>query len=59
MDGVKEVLKIPREAIEPSPGFEEADMERFVSSIGKSGDTLKILIDLDKFIREKDIKGII
>ncbi len=59
VDGVKEVLKIPREAIEPSPGFEEADMERFVSSIGKSGDTLKILIDLDKFIREKDIKGII
>ena len=34
-------------------------MERFFSYIGKSGDTLKILIDLDKFIREKDIKGII
>ena len=58
VDGVKEVLKIPRESIEPSPGFEEADMERFVDSIGKSGDTLKILIDLNKFIHEKDVKGI-
>jgi purine-binding chemotaxis protein CheW len=58
VDGVKEVLKIPKDCIEPSPGFEEANMERFVDSIGKSGDTLKILIDLNKFIHEKDVKGI-
>ncbi len=58
VDGVKEVLKIPTDAIESSPGFEETDMERFVDSIGKSGDTLKILINLNKFIHEKDVKGI-
>ncbi|HMV43245.1 MAG TPA: chemotaxis protein CheW [Leptospiraceae bacterium] len=56
VDGVKEVLKIPSDSIEPSPGFEEADMERFIDSIGKAGDTLKILINLNKFIHEKDVK---
>ncbi|HRG48086.1 MAG TPA: chemotaxis protein CheW [Leptospiraceae bacterium] len=59
VDGVKEVLKIPKDSIEPSPGFEEANVERFVDSIGKSGDTLKILINVEKFIHEKDIKEII
>ena len=38
VDGVKEVLKITKDNIEPSPGFEEANVERFVDSIGKSGD---------------------
>ena len=59
VDGMKEVLKIPKDAIEPSPGFEETNMERFVEAIGKSGDTLKILINLQKFIQEKDIKGMV
>ncbi|MBK8397068.1 MAG: purine-binding chemotaxis protein CheW [Leptospiraceae bacterium] len=59
VDGMKEVLKIPKEAIEPSPGFEETNMEKFVEAIGKSGDTLKILINLQKFIQEKDIKGMV
>ena len=59
VDGVKEVLKITKDNIEPSPGFEEANVERFVDSIGKSGDTLKILINVEKFIHEKDIKEII
>ena len=58
VDGVKEVLKITKDNIEPSPGFEEANVERFVDSIGKSGDTLKILINVEKFIHEKDIKEI-
>lgn len=56
VDGVKEVLKIPAGSIEPSPGFEQADMERFIDSIGKAGDALKILINLNKFIHEKDVK---
>ncbi len=59
VDGMKEVLKIPKDAIEPSPGFEETNMEKFVEAIGKSGDTLKILINLQKFIQEKDIKGMV
>ena len=59
VDGVKEVLRITKDNIEPSPGFEEANVERFVDSIGKSGDTLKILINVEKFIHEKDIKEII
>ena len=59
VDGVKEVLKIPNDSIEPSPGFEEANMEKFVDSIGKSGDTLNILINVEKFINEKDVKKII
>ena len=59
VDGVKEVLRITKDNIEPSPGFEEANVGRFVDSIGKSGDTLKILINVEKFIHEKDIKEII
>ena len=58
VDGVKEVLKIPKEFIEPSPGFEESDMERFVEAIGKSEETLKIIINMEKFIHEKDLKNI-
>jgi purine-binding chemotaxis protein CheW len=58
VDGVKEVLKIPSDLIEPSPGFEEAHLERFVDSIGKSDNTLNLLINVEKFIREKDVSEI-
>jgi chemotaxis signal transduction protein len=45
--------------IEPSPSFEEAHLERFVDSIGKSDNALNLLINVEKFIREKDVSEII
>ncbi|MCP5499889.1 MAG: purine-binding chemotaxis protein CheW [Leptospiraceae bacterium] len=59
VDGVREVLRIPADDIEPSPGFESSSVERFIDSIGKAEDKLKILINLDKFIREKDVASAI
>lgn len=58
VDGVKEVLKIPANQIAPSPGFDKANLERFIDSIGKLDNSLSLLINVEKFIKEKDIQEV-
>lgn len=57
VDTVAEVYDIPEKEIEPPPDFKtEAEMNQYISGLGKVGDEVKILIDVKKILLEKDIE---
>ena len=57
VDHVSEVLDIPGEAIEDSPEFGSVNTD-FILGMGKIGDTVKILLDIDKVLGGEDFSGI-
>ena len=57
VDTVAEVYDIPEKDIEPPPDFKtEAEMNQYISGLGKVGGEVKILIDVKKILLEKDIE---
>jgi purine-binding chemotaxis protein CheW len=48
VDAVSEVLRLAQEAIEPPPGFIAGITADYLTGVGKLGDRLLILLDLDK-----------
>ncbi|MEM7180711.1 MAG: chemotaxis protein CheW [Spirochaetota bacterium] len=54
VDGVREVLRIAAENVEPAPEIASTNhTERFIKSIGKTDDgKLKVIINLEKFIHD-------
>ncbi|MBF0207298.1 MAG: chemotaxis protein CheW [Oligoflexia bacterium] len=50
VDRVAEVIEIPREHMEPAPKVGEGQAQRFVRGIGKVGEKIRIIIDLDKLL---------
>ena len=59
VDTVEEVMEILENAIEPPPRFKSASgRERYISGMGKVGDSVKILIDVEKIVRDEEIKAI-
>lgn len=54
VDRVSEVLDIPAEKIEPSPPFGESTGADFILGMGKIGDTVKILLDIDKVLSSSE-----
>ncbi|HEG44261.1 MAG TPA: purine-binding chemotaxis protein CheW [Phycisphaerales bacterium] len=57
VDHVSEVLDIPGESIEDSPEFGSVNTD-FILGMGKIGDTVKILLDIDKVLGGEDFSGI-
>lgn len=56
VDTVAEVHSISDSDIDPSPVFKDESLaERYVSGLGKIDDEVKILLDVDKIITEKDL----
>lgn len=55
VDKVSEVLDIPSEDIEDAPSFGESVNTDYILGIGKSNDTVKLLLDIDKIISSKDM----
>jgi len=54
VDRVREVLDIPADAIEEPPAFDAGVNTDFILGMGKVGDSVKILLDIDKvLIREE------
>jgi purine-binding chemotaxis protein CheW len=58
VDRVSEVLDIAGENIEPAPEFGSAVETNFILGMGKIGDTVKILLDIDKVLCSEDLAGI-
>lgn len=58
VDAVKEVLTVDPAAIEPAPQFGEADSDRFISSLVKIQGRVKILIDVNKLLRDDELEKI-
>jgi purine-binding chemotaxis protein CheW len=50
VDGVKEVLRIPRSIIEPPPSLVGAISSEYITAVGKLEDRLLILLDLEKIL---------
>ena len=58
VDHVSEVLDIAGEHIEESPQFGSNVNTDFILGMGKIGDTVKILLDIDKVLAGDDFSGI-
>lgn len=57
VDTVEEVMEIPESGIEPPPSFKTASgKERYISGMGKVGDAVKILLDVERIVREEEIE---
>lgn len=48
VDGVREVLRIPRSITEPPPAIAGSSHEEYITGVGRLTDRLLILLDLEK-----------
>ena len=56
VDTVEEVMEIPESGIEPPPSFKTASgKDRYISGLGKVGEAVKILLDVEKIVKEEEI----
>ena len=57
VDHVQEVLDIDGQDIEEAPQFGSSVDTNFILGMGKIGDTVKILLDIDKVLGGEDLSG--
>ncbi|MBH0204022.1 MAG: chemotaxis protein CheW [Nitrospira sp.] len=55
VDAVSDVLNIDRKDIQPTPQFGARVDVSFVNGIGKSGDKLVALLDIDRLLSDSDV----
>jgi purine-binding chemotaxis protein CheW len=55
VDTVKEVVDIPENQIELPPEVAESSTQRYIKGLGKIGEDVKILLDVEKLVRNEDI----
>jgi purine-binding chemotaxis protein CheW len=55
VDRVSEVVEIPGGHIEPAPSFGTAVATDFILGMGKVGETVKILLDIDKVLSASEV----
>ena len=53
VDNVREVMFIEEECIVPPPSAKLSYCNQFIKNIGKVGDKVKLLLDLDKFLLQE------
>lgn len=58
VDSVSEVLRIPKETVEPAPPVVAGVESEYIKGVGKLDDRLLILLDLEKLLTEKEKKEI-
>jgi purine-binding chemotaxis protein CheW len=58
VDHVQEVLDITEDQIEDAPQFGSSVDTDFISGMGKIGDDVKILLDIDKVLGGEDLSGL-
>ncbi len=58
VDTVSEVVDIPEASIEPASGFTGNRGSAFIRGIGKIGQDIKIILDVDKLLFAEDIEKI-
>lgn len=58
VDTVEEVMEIPEKSIEPPPNFRTSSgRDRYISGMGKTGDSIKILLDVEKIVKDENLIG--
>lgn len=59
VDTVEDVVEIPEKEVEPAPQFKTASgKDRYISGMGKVGEAVKILLDVEKLIYEDELNKI-
>lgn len=58
VDIVSEVVNIPEENISPPPQFSAAGTGRYISGMGKIGESVKIIIDVNKLLRAEEVNAL-
>ncbi len=59
VDTVEEVLEISEQNIDPPPKFKDAKVKNlYISGMGKVGDHVKILLDVQKILHEDEIDNL-
>lgn len=55
VDTVEEVMEIPEDQIDPPPRFKtSAGKDRYIYGMGKVGDAVKIILDVEKVIQDQE-----
>ncbi|MEG6523816.1 chemotaxis protein CheW [Desulfotomaculum sp. 1211_IL3151] len=52
VDRVSEVLDIPKQDIEPAPSMRRSRENRYIQGMGKVGEQVKLLLDVEKLLEE-------
>ena len=55
VDAVKEVLRIPADAVEPAPELASGIDEEYIRGVGKLDDRLLILLDLEHLLAKDEL----
>ncbi len=50
VDSVREVLDIAADQIDPPPNIRKGTENRYIQGLGKVGDRVKIILDINKFL---------
>ncbi len=58
VDTVSEVADLPEANIEPAGGLAQGQGTAFIKGIGKVGDDIRIILDVDKLLFEKDLLSV-
>ena len=56
VDQVNEVADIPESDVEPPPRTTKGASSRYLKGMGKVGDEVRILLDVDKLLREEELE---
>jgi purine-binding chemotaxis protein CheW len=59
IDEVREVLDIPEASIEDTPSFGTSIDTEFILGMGKIGQNVKILLDIDKVLSAQEISSVV
>jgi purine-binding chemotaxis protein CheW len=58
VDRVSQVIKLDEEQISSTPDVAKGCNSEFISGVGRSGDKLLILLDLDRLFKQGELEGI-
>lgn len=58
VDEVSEVADIPEDQVEPPPMGRQGKGNAFIKGMGKSGDSVKILLNIESLIKEEDLETV-
>jgi purine-binding chemotaxis protein CheW len=58
VDTVREVVDIPENQIELPPEVAEGNLQRYIKGLGKMGEDVKILLDVDNLVRKEHMDTI-
>jgi purine-binding chemotaxis protein CheW len=58
VDEVSEVLNIPADKVDPSPMTGSKLQNRFIKGIGKVGEKIKMILNIDRILNEEELEEI-